>query len=58
MNNLMETFEKKEIEKLTSKKRIPTFRSGDTLKVTIKIQEGYQKNFHLINFSADLILQE
>ncbi len=40
MTNLMETFEKKEIEKLTSKKRIPAFRSGDTLKVTIKIKEG------------------
>jgi len=36
----METFEKKQIEKLTSKKRIPTFRQGDTLKVTIKITEG------------------
>ena len=40
MTNLMETFEKKQIEKLTSKKRIPTFRQGDTLKVTIKITEG------------------
>ncbi len=40
MNNLIETFEKKQIERLTSKKRIPTFRSGDTIKVTIKITEG------------------
>ena len=40
MNNLMETFEKKQIERLTAKKRIPTFRPGDTLKVTIKITEG------------------
>ena len=40
MSNLLETFEKKQIEKLTGKKRIPTFRSGDTLKVTIRITEG------------------
>ena len=40
MTNLMETFEKQKIEKLTSKKRIPTFRPGDTIKVTIKIIEG------------------
>ena len=40
MNNLLETFEKKQIERLTGKKRIPTFRSGDTLKVTIRITEG------------------
>ena len=36
----METFEKKQIERLTAKKRIPTFRPGDTLKVTVKITEG------------------
>ena len=36
----METFEKKQIERLTGKKRIPTFRPGDTLKVTVKITEG------------------
>ena len=40
MNNLMETFEKKQIERLTAKKRIPMFRPGDTLKVTVKITEG------------------
>ena len=40
MNNLLETFEKKQIERLTVKKRIPTFRPGDTLKVTIRITEG------------------
>jgi len=40
MNNLLESFEKKQIERLTSKKRIPTFRPGDTLKVTLKIIEG------------------
>ena len=40
MNNLVEIFEKKQIAKLTSKKSIPTFRAGDTLRVTIKIVEG------------------
>ena len=40
MNNLVEIFEKKQIAKLTSKKNIPTFRPGDTLRVTIKIAEG------------------
>jgi len=40
MTNLLETFEKNQIERLILKKRIPTFRSGDTLKVTVKITEG------------------
>jgi len=40
MSNLLQTFEKKQIEKLTGKKRIPAFRTGDTLKVTIRITEG------------------
>ena len=40
MSNLLETFEKQQIEKLTSKKRVPAFRPGDTLKVTVKITEG------------------
>ncbi|PPR47972.1 MAG: 50S ribosomal protein L19 [Alphaproteobacteria bacterium MarineAlpha5_Bin9] len=40
MKNLIEIYEKKQIEKLVANKRIPTFRSGDTLKVTIKIVEG------------------
>ena len=36
----MEIFEKEQIQKLTSNKRIPAFRSGDTMKVTLKIVEG------------------
>ena len=40
MSNLLETFEKKQIERLTGKKSIPSFRPGDTLKVTIRITEG------------------
>jgi large subunit ribosomal protein L19 len=40
MTNLLQISEKKQIEKLTLKKRIPAFRPGDTLKVTLKIVEG------------------
>ena len=40
MSNLLEKFEKQQIDKLTSKKRIPAFRPGDTLKVTVRITEG------------------
>ncbi len=40
MSNLLETFEKQQIEKLTLKKRVPAFRPGDTLKVTVRITEG------------------
>ena len=40
MSTLLETFEKNQIERLTGNKRIPTFRPGDTLKITIRITEG------------------
>ena len=40
MTNLMQKFEKEQIDRLTSKKRIPAFRPGDTIKVTLKIIEG------------------
>ena len=40
MTNALEMFEKKQIEKLTAKKRIPAFRPGDTLKVTVKISKS------------------
>ena len=40
MSNLVQKFEKEQIARLTSKKNIPTFRPGDTLRVTIKIIEG------------------
>ena len=36
----MQKFEKEQIARLTSKKNIPAFRPGDTLKITIKIVEG------------------
>ena len=40
MSKVLQTYEKEQIQKLTSKKRIPTFRPGDTLKVTVRITEG------------------
>ena len=40
MTNLLHKFEKEQIDRLTSKKRIPAFRPGDTIKVTLKIVEG------------------
>ena len=36
----MQKSEREQIKKLISKKNIPTFRPGDTLKVTVKIMEG------------------
>ena len=36
----MQKFENEQIERLISKKRIPAFRPGDTVKVTLKIVEG------------------
>lgn len=40
MSNILQKFENEQIDKLTSKKRIPAFRPGDTIKVTLKITEG------------------
>ena len=40
MTNLLKIFEEKQIKKLTSNKRIPAFRPGDIIKVTVKIIEG------------------
>ena len=47
MSNLMETFEKEQIQKLTSNKRIPAFRSGDTMKVTLKIVESERSRLQI-----------
>ena len=47
MNNIKEKFEKEQIQKLTSKKRIPAFRSGDTMKVTLKIIEGERSRLQI-----------
>ena len=40
MNSLIDTFETKQIKRLTSNKRIPAFRPGDLVKVSVKIFEG------------------
>ena len=47
MANLMQKFENTQIEKLVSKKRIPAFRPGDTIKVTLKIVEGERSRFQI-----------
>ena len=51
MNNLVEKFEKEQIAKLTSKKNIPTFRPGDTLRVTIKISEGERSRLQAVSYT-------
>ena len=40
MKNIIDNFEKEQIRKLTSKKNIPNFRAGDTVKVNVKVVEG------------------
>ena len=47
MTNLMQKFENAQIERLVSKKRIPAFRPGDTIKVTLKIVEGERSRFQI-----------
>ena len=47
MANLMQRFENTQIERLVSKKRIPAFRPGDTIKVTLKIVEGERSRFQI-----------
>ncbi len=38
--NIIKKIEKKQIEKLAANKNIPNFKSGDTLKVYVKIKDG------------------
>ena len=38
--NIIEQIEKEQIKKLTENKAIPVFRSGDTVKVSVKVIEG------------------
>ena len=47
MVNLMQKFENTQIERLVSKKRIPAFRPGDTIKVTLKIVEGERSRLQI-----------
>lgn len=47
MANLMQKFEDTQIKRLVSKKRIPAFRPGDTIKVTLKIAEGERSRLQI-----------
>jgi len=47
MTNLMQKFENTQIERLVSKKRIPAFRPGDTIKVSLKIVEGERSRLQI-----------
>ena len=47
MTNLMQKYENAQIERLVSKKRIPAFRPGDTIKVSLKIVEGERSRFQI-----------
>lgn len=38
--NLLQAFEKEQVDRLTAGKTIPDFRAGDTLRVKVKVVEG------------------
>lgn len=38
--NILEQFEKEQMEKLQAANKVPDFRPGDTLKVLVKVKEG------------------
>lgn len=38
--NIIEEFEKQQVEKLTAGKEVPVFQAGDTVKVNVRIVEG------------------
>ncbi len=40
MTNIIEQFEKGQIEKLTENKSVPDFRAGDTVKVSVRVIDG------------------
>lgn len=40
MANIIELFEKEQIEKLTQNKTIPDFKAGDTVNVSVKVVDG------------------
>ena len=48
MTNVKQIFEKEQIQKLISNKRIPAFRPGDTMKVTLKIVEGERSRLQVL----------
>ena len=40
MTNMIEQFEKDQIGKLTENKKLPEFRTGDTVKVSVRVIDG------------------
>ena len=53
MNNILENFEKDQIQQLLSEKTYPKFNSGDTLKVHLKVKEGEKERTQF--FKGDVI---
>ena len=47
MNNILENFEKDQMQKLLSEKTYPKFNSGDTLKVHLKVKEGEKERIQV-----------
>jgi large subunit ribosomal protein L19 len=47
MNNILENFEKDQIQQLLSEKAYPKFNSGDTLKVHLKVKEGEKERIQV-----------
>ena len=47
MNNILENFEKDQIQQLLSEKTYPKFNSGDTLKVHLKVKEGEKERIQV-----------
>ena len=47
MSNILENFEKDQIQQLMSEKTYPEFNSGDTLKVHLKVKEGEKERIQV-----------
>ena len=45
--NILESFEKNQIENLTKNKKFPNFYAGDTLKIHLKIKEGEKERIQI-----------
>ena len=45
--NILEKFEKNQLKDLESDKKLPTFNSGDTLKVHLKVKEGEKERIQI-----------
>ncbi|MFM7343985.1 MAG: 50S ribosomal protein L19 [Tagaea sp.] len=47
MSHIIQEFEKGQIAKLTGGKKVPDFSPGDTLKVSVKVQEGTRERLQV-----------